>query len=143
MPDEARTAGAPPDPIADCLARPVWAIVGASRNRAKYGNVVYRDLRAAGYRVLAVNPTATEVEGDPAWPTLSTLPERPDVVDFVTPPAVTEQVVDEALALGLSRLWFQPGAESPAALVRASAAGAVVVTACAMTERRRRGTRRP
>ncbi len=138
MADDARPTAAAPDPIADCLARAIWAVVGASRDRSKYGNAVYRDLRAAGYRVLAVNPNSAEVEGDPAWPTLSTLPERPDVVDFVTPPAVTERVVDEALHLGIPRLWFQPGAESPAALERARAAGAVVVTACAMTERRRR-----
>ena len=62
MSDEARTAGAPPDPIADCLARPVWAIVGASRNRAKYGNVVYRDLRAAGYRVLTAADGTEAIE---------------------------------------------------------------------------------
>lgn len=139
--------GASADPIAECLSRPTWAIVGASRDRSKYGNAVYRDLRAAGYRVFAVNPTAGEIEGDPVWPTLSALPERPDVVDFVTPPAVTERIVDEALRLGIARLWFQPGAESPAALARARAAGTLVVTACAMTERRRRrvtiGTARP
>lgn len=121
-----------------CLARRVWAVIGASQDRAKYGNIVYRDLRAGGYRVLAVNPTVTEVEGDPAWPALAAPPERPEVVDFVTPPAVTAKVVDEALALGITHLWFQPGAGEGVALERARAAGATVVTACAMTERRRR-----
>ena len=131
------------DVVDECLSRPVWAVVGASTDRAKWGNRVYRDLRAGGYRVFAVNPTMTEVEGDPAWPTLSSLPERPDVVDFVTPPPETAKVVDEALSLGIRRLWFQPGAEDDAALDRAEAAGATVIQACAMTERRRRGARGP
>ncbi len=128
-----------PDEVADCLAHRNWAIVGASQDPRKFGNMVYFDLRAGGYGVRAVNPNATEVEGDPAWPTLSALPERPDVVDFVTPPEVTARVVEEALALGITRLWFQPGAATPAILERARAAGATVVSACAMTERHRRG----
>jgi predicted CoA-binding protein len=131
------------DPVGDCLAQPVWAVVGAGNDRVKYGNRVYRDLRGGGYRVFAVNPNATGVEGDRVWPTLSALPERPGVVDFVTRPAVTARVVDEALALGIQRLWFQPGAEEAAALGRAEAAGAAVVVACVMTERRRRGARGP
>ncbi len=126
------------EPIVDCLARRTWAVVGASKDPTKFGNMVYFDLRAGGYRVLAVNPNATEVEGDQAWPTLSALPERPDVVDFVTPPEVTAKVVEEALGLGLTRLWFQPGSVSPETLARAREAGATVVTACAMTERHRR-----
>ncbi len=129
------------DPIVDSLARRTWAIVGASKDPTKFGNMVYFDLRAGGYRVLAVNPNATEVEGDPAWPSLGSLPERPDVVDFVTPPEVTARVVDEALALGITRLWFQPGSATPAILERARAAGATVVSGCAMTERHRRGSR--
>lgn len=128
-----------PDPIADCLARARWAIVGASQDPRKFGNMVYFDLRAGGYEVRAVNPNATIVEGDPAWPALSALPERPDVVGFVTPPDVTARVVEEALGLGITRLWFQPGSAALATLERARNAGAVVVTACAMTERHRRG----
>ncbi|HEX7124497.1 MAG TPA: CoA-binding protein [Thermodesulfobacteriota bacterium] len=129
------------DAVADCLARPTWAIVGASKDRSKFGNMVYFDLRAGGYRVMAVNPNATQVEGDPAWPTLASLPERPDVVDFVTPPEVTARVVEEALALGITRLWFQPGSATPETLERARAVGATVVSGCAMTERHRRGSR--
>lgn len=129
------------DAVADCLARPAWAIVGASRDRTKFGNMVYFDLRAGGYRVMAVNPNATQVEGDPAWPDLASLPERPDVVDFVTPPEVTARVVEEALALGITRLWFQPGSATLEIIERARAAGATVVSGCAMTERHRRGSR--
>lgn len=129
-----------PDPVADLLARPVWAVVGASQDRRKFGNMVYFDLRSGGYRVRAVNPNASEVEGDPAWPTLSALPERPDVADFVTPPEVTARVLEEALGLGIPGLWFQPGSATDAILERARAGGATVVSGCAMTERHRRGT---
>ena len=60
-------------------------------------------------------------------PCVSALREPVDGVSIVTPPEVTARVVDEALALGLKRLWMQPGAEDPAAIERARAAGALVL----------------
>jgi len=124
--------------IADFVNRRVWAVVGASNDRRKFGNRVLRDLRSAGYRVYAVNPHAESVEGEPSYPNLAELPERPDVVDFVVPPAVGERVVEEAAALGLHRLWFQPGAESPRLRRRSRELGLEpVVDACAMVRKRR------
>jgi len=69
---------------------------------------------------------------------LESLPERPEVVDLVVPPAVTEQIVQECERLGLSRVWMQPGAESRAAICYCSEHGiGVVHGACAMVEKQR------
>jgi uncharacterized protein len=121
------------DPMADFLARPVWAVVGASNNAAKYGNRIFLALRRAGYTVYPVNPNVDEVAGDRSYPSLTSLPRLPDVVDTVVPPAVTERIVAEAAGLGIKRIWMQPGSESSEAIRAAEEAGMTVIHgACAM-----------
>jgi predicted CoA-binding protein len=123
--------------ISDFVNRRVWAVVGASQDRSKYGNRVFRSLRDAGYSVYPVNPKGGEVEGSTAYPSLADLPERPEVIDLVVPPPVTELVVEEARELGLSRVWMQPGAESQAAIEYCHEnCIQVVYDACAMVWKR-------
>jgi predicted CoA-binding protein len=109
------------------LAGKVFAVAGASRDRSKYGNRVLRCYVRDGRTVHPVNPNADEVEGLRCWPDLASVPEPVHGVSLVTPPDVTESVVDDALRLGIKHLWMQPGAESPAAIRRAEAAGASVI----------------
>jgi len=94
----------------------VFAVVGVSRNPAKYGHQVYKDLKEAGYVVYAVNPIIDEVSGDRCYPSLSELPEKPDVVDIVVPPEVTERIVEECKELRIEKVWMQPGSESREAI---------------------------
>jgi uncharacterized protein len=91
-------------------------VVGASRDEKKFGNIVYRDLKAKGYRVFAVNPNAEKVDGDPAYPNLGALPEPVGGVVLVIPPKQSEQVVQEADRAGIHRVWMQQGAESSQAV---------------------------
>lgn len=122
--------------IADFAGRRVWAVVGASADPAKFGNRIFRSLREAGYRVYAVNPKAESIDGAAAYPSLEQLPERPDVVDIVVPPPVTEEVVRQCARLGLRRVWMQPGAESDAAIKYCREHSiAVVYGACAMVHK--------
>ncbi len=106
----------PGDSVRDFLTGRVFAVVGASTDHAKYGYIVYQDLKRKGYEVLAVNPKVKGIEGDPCWPNLASLPRKPDGVILVVPPPVTEQVVGEALAAGITKVWMQPGAESAEAV---------------------------
>ena len=69
----------------------VIAIVGASDNRDKYGNIIFRDLRDAGYKVIPVNPNADIVEGEKCYHSLSEIPIKIDVVDTVVPPHITDR----------------------------------------------------
>jgi predicted CoA-binding protein len=122
--------------IADFTHRRVWAVVGVSADTRKFGYRVFKDLRQAGYRVYGVNPNLEELDGETIYPSLESLPERPEVVDLVVPPAVTEQVVQECARLGLTRVWMQPGAESEAAIEYCRRHGIQVVhDACAMVEK--------
>ena len=103
------------------------AVVGASRDRAKYGNKVLRSYLQADRPVFAVNPHAEEVEGQPAFPDLASLPQTVHGVSVITPPPVTGQIVEEAGRLGIKHIWMQPGAESEAAIARAVELGMNVI----------------
>lgn len=102
------------NPVSSLLAEgdPVVAVVGATDNPDKYGYRVYRDLKAKGFRVYPVNRRSDTVDGDPAWTDLGDLPEAPDIVNVIVPPARTLRLLRRAKELGLMRVWIQPGAES-------------------------------
>ncbi len=124
--------------IRDFVNRRLWAVVGASQDRSKFGYRIFRSLRDAGYLVYPVNPKGGELEGTAVYPSLAELPQAPEVVDLVVPPSVTEQIVREAHQLGLTRIWMQPGAESRKAIDYCDEHGIqVVYDACAMVHRRR------
>ncbi|MDX2085442.1 MAG: CoA-binding protein [Candidatus Melainabacteria bacterium] len=121
----------------DFASRRCWAVVGVSTDREKYGNKIYRRLKESGYRVYAVNPKLPEVEGDPCYPNLAQLPEVPEVVNVVVPPAAGLAVIEDCLAKGVRRVWFQPGAESPEAIEKAQQAGMQVLwDACILIQHR-------
>jgi predicted CoA-binding protein len=117
-----------------------FAVVGASNDRRKFGNKVLRCYWEHGLRAFPVNPREREVEGQPCFKRLADLPERVHGVSLITQPAVSEGIVDEALALGIERLWFQPGAEHMAAIARATEAGVAVIYGgtCVLVELPRR-----
>jgi predicted CoA-binding protein len=117
----------PQEKIEAFLANERFAVVGASQDRSKYGNKVLRVYMQNDRDVVPVNPTAAEVEGLPAYRDLASVPGTIDAVSIITPPAVTERVVDAAIARGIKHIWMQPGAESQKAIKTASDAGANVI----------------
>jgi len=108
------------------------AVVGASRDRAKYGNKVLRVYMQNDRTVFPVNPKNEEIEGIKTYLDLASLPEPVHGISVITPPRVTESVVQQADVLGIKHVWMQPGAESPAAVEMAQEAGINIIagTAC-------------
>lgn len=104
-----------------------FAVVGASNDRSKYGNKVLRVYQQNGLTVYPVNPRVEEIEGLACYPDLASLPEPVHGVSIVTPPAVTEKVVEQAHAAGIRYLWMQPGAESDRAIERGKELGLEVI----------------
>lgn len=94
---------------ADFLAQRRVAVAGVSRRGDVAANAVYRRLRTAGYDVFAVNPHADEVEGDPCYPDLASIPGGVGAVVVATHPAVAADVVREAADLGVRHVWFHRG----------------------------------
>jgi predicted CoA-binding protein len=98
------------------LASPAFGVVGASTDREKYGNRVLRCYLQKGRRAIPVNPRAAQVEGIAAVPSVAELPDDVKSISVITPPSVTEQVVEAAARRGIENVWMQPGAESPVAV---------------------------
>ncbi len=109
------------------LASGPYAVVGASRDRTKFGNRVLRCYMEQNEVVHPVHPAGGTIEDLDAAESLLTLPEQVAHVSVVTPPAVTEAVVEEAGRAGVEILWMQPGAENEAAVARAEALGMGVI----------------
>ena len=127
------------DPVSERLSLPdpLVAVVGATDAPGKYGGIIYRDLKRKGYRVVAVNPGRTTVDGDPSYPSLSSLPEVPDIVNVVVPPRRTLRILDEAAQLGDVAVWIQPGAADTAVRERAAELElATLIDACIMVQAR-------
>jgi predicted CoA-binding protein len=109
------------------LAAGPYAVVGASSDREKYGNKVLRCYLQHHMEVFPINPRATEIEGLKAYPSLEALPKPIAGISVITPPKITEAVVQEAIRAGVKHIWMQPGADSPDAIRTAEAAGMEVI----------------
>lgn len=117
-----------PAPIAAFLAARPFAVVGASPDRAKYGNKVLRCYLQHGLPVVGINPKQDRVEGVPCHRSLREVPApAPQAVSVVAPPAAAASIVQDAIAAGVRHLWFQPGAEEAGAVAAARAAGISVI----------------
>ena len=88
------------------LAQEKIAVVGVSDQRETGCNLAYRKFKETGYTVSAVNPRLTSFEGDPCYPDLKSIPEKPDAVFILTNPQITEDVVQQCVDLGIQRVWM-------------------------------------
>ena len=113
--------------IDSILTARAFAVAGASRDPAKYGSLVFHALKNAGKSVYPINPNASDIDGVPCYASIASAPADAEGAVFITPPAVTEAGVQEALARGIKRIWMQPGAESAKAIALCVDAGATVV----------------
>jgi len=113
--------------IEEFLAGKVFAVAGASTNREKYGNKVLRAYLQNDLIAWPIHPSEGEIEGVSVSPDLASLPEPVHGLSIITPPAVTEILVEEAAEAGIKRIWMQPGAESNTAIARAKDLGMTVI----------------
>lgn len=99
------------------------AIVGASNNRAKFGNQAVRDYAARGFQVYPINPTEREIEELPCFADIGSLPARPDIVSLYLPPVKVLELLPAIAAKGCDLLFLNPGTESPEVIARAAQLG--------------------
>lgn len=108
------------------------AVTGVSRTSGSHGgNVVYTRLRDTGYEVVAVNPHADVVEGDPAYPDLRSIPGGVGAVVVATRPEHALATVREAADLGITMVWLHrsvdAGSVDEAAVTEGRARGLTVI----------------
>lgn len=99
------------------------AVVGLSTDPGKASHQVARMLVRAGYEVIPVHPTATEILGRPAYASLAEIPVPVDIVDVFRPAAEAPRFAREAVAIGARTLWLQLGIASGEARAIAEDAG--------------------
>jgi hypothetical protein len=92
--------------VQDFLAQNKIAVVGVSDKRETGSNAAYRRFKSAGYTVSGVNPRLSTFNGDPCYPDLKSIPEKPDAVFILANPKVTEQIVQESVDLGVKHVWM-------------------------------------
>jgi predicted CoA-binding protein len=108
------------------------AVIGASSDPRKYGNVAVRTYKQRGYEVFPVNPKEAEIEGLRTFARIGDLPVRPDLVSVYLPPPIVLKVLPEIAAKGCDELWLNPGSESPEVLAEAERCGLNVIQACSI-----------
>lgn len=114
---------------------PTVAVLGASRDRGKYGNKSVRAHLRAGWQVFPINPRADQIEGLPAYRSLRDLPvETLDRVSVYLPPAIGITLLDEIAARHPREVWLNPGSESDELLTASEKLGLPVICACSIVD---------
>ena len=100
------------DLVSFLKTKPVIAVIGATNDKNKYGNIIMRDLAGKGFTAIPINPRADAVEGVHAYPDLSSAVKsnKIDLLVYVVPPPITLRSLEEAEKLNLKKVWIQPGA---------------------------------
>jgi predicted CoA-binding protein len=94
------------DLVQDFLAQERIAVAGVSDRRETGCNQAYKAFKDAGYQVVPINPRLSEFEGETCYPDLKSIPEKPDALFILTNPAITDELVDECVELGVSHVWM-------------------------------------
>ena len=114
------------------LEKKTWAVIGANDDPEKFGSRIYKKLLSRGYTVYPVNPKYESLEGNPCYRDLSSLPQKPEVIDMVVSPKRGRPILEEAAGLGIEYIWFQPGTYDDELLEFTKAKGLKYVLACVL-----------
>lgn len=114
----------------------VIAVVGLSRDPAKAAHAVPAGLKAAGFRIVPVNPEAKELLGETAYASLPEIPFPIELVLVFRPARFAPAIAEQAVAIGAKALWLQQGIHSSDARAIAQRGGLrYVEDRCAGVER--------
>ena len=95
--------------VNEMLDLPVWAVIGATQTENKFGYRIWKRLKDRNYEIYGVNPNYTTINGEVCYPDLKSLPQKPDCISMVIPPDKAKPFIEEAAAMGINKIWFQPG----------------------------------
>ena len=108
----------------DFLSHKRIAVTGVSRDPKTHGaNMVYQRLRERGYDVVAINPNAQTVEGDPCYPDLASVPAPVEAGVIGTRPETAEATMHECVDLGITQVWMHRGPGKGSVSEKAAAYG--------------------
>jgi predicted CoA-binding protein len=108
------------------------AVIGASPDRSKFGNKAVRAFLRQGYTVVPINSRGADVEGLKAYVSILDVPGAIDMATLYLPPAIGERVIEDVARKGVTEVWLNPGADSPALIARARELGLHTIVACSI-----------
>lgn len=91
------------------LDKKVWAVIGVSAKKDKWGYKIFKILKDHNYETYGVSPNYDDIEGDKIYHSLRDLPKKVDVIDMVVSPKIAINTLVEAKELGIEYIFFQPG----------------------------------
>ncbi len=119
----------------EMLDKKTWAVVGATAKKDKYGYKVWKKLEQHGYDVYPINPNYEEIDGQKCYKSLKELPKKPDVINFIIPPAAILGMLPMAKEIGVEYLWCQPGAANEEVVLKAEKLGFYIAhNVCVLVE---------
>ena len=110
----------------------IVAVVGASRDRHKFGNKAVRAFRDAGDTVIPINPHETDVEGLRTYGSVLDVPGAIDMATVYVQPDVALRLLDEFERKRIPEIWLNPGADADEVLDEARRLGLNVIAACSI-----------
>ena len=110
------------------------AIIGASKNRSKFGNKAVRAYADAGWSVFPVNLKEKEIEGLETYQSIVDIPERLNRVSVYLPPKAGMMVLNDIVCKKPKEVFLNPGSESDELIREARAKGIEPIVACAIVD---------
>jgi predicted CoA-binding protein len=108
------------------------AVIGASKNRTKFGNRALRAYDRQGFTVIPINPHETEVEGHKTYASVLDVPGPIDIATVYVPPRYGVRVMEQLAEKGVPEIWLNPGADGPEVVGRARELGLNTIQACSI-----------
>jgi len=108
------------------------AIIGASSNREKFGNIAVRAYQDQGYTVYPVNPRAETIEGLTCYKSILDIPGAVNIASLYLPPKYTLMVLDDLAAKKVETVFLNPGTEDDKVVERANELGLNIIQACSI-----------
>lgn len=115
-------------PILEFLDGREFAIAGVSRNKSKFGYLIFKDLKDRGFTLYPVNPKAGEIDDIKSYPDIQSLPEHVKKLYIVTKQGQTKQLVEDAVKKGIQQVWIQQMSDTSEAIKVAEENGISLIT---------------
>ena len=110
------------------------AVVGASRQRHKFGNKAVRAYLEAGWKVHPVNLHEERIEGLPVVSSVLDLPTPVDRVSIYLAPTDTVGLLEEIARRPPAEVWFNPGSADDTVRQRAELLGLPARYGCSIVD---------
>ena len=108
------------------------AIIGASKNKKKYGNIAVRAHQKQGWQVFPVNPKEKEIEGLKCYNDINEIEDQLDKVSIYLPPEIGINELDKLVDKNIPEIFINPGAESDELIKKGSDLGLNLIQACSI-----------